>query len=75
MKLTALSLLALSASAIYARFIESHETDQVALSGAADNAELYLIELAPGETMLVTEEEKWELRRACFASLNSVILY
>ena len=27
------------------------------------NAEQYLIELAPGETKLVTEEEKWQLRR------------
>ncbi len=68
MKLTALSLLALSASAIHARFIERHETNQVALNGAADDVELYLIELAPGETMLVTEEEKWEMRRVGFPS-------
>jgi len=63
MKLTGISLLALSASVIHARFIERHETDQVILNGAANEAELYLIELAPGETMMVTEEEKWELRR------------
>jgi leucyl aminopeptidase len=25
----------------------------------------YLIELSPGETRLVTEEGKWELRRVC----------
>jgi bacterial leucyl aminopeptidase len=67
MKLTVLSLLALSASAIHARFIEKHETNQVVLNGAADDAELYLIELAPGKTLLVTEEEKWELRRVNFA--------
>jgi bacterial leucyl aminopeptidase len=69
MKLTALSLFAFSASIIHARFIERHETDQVVLNGAAD-AELYLIELAPGETMLVTEEGKWELRRVTSPSSN-----
>jgi leucyl aminopeptidase len=63
MKLAGLSLLAISASVIHARFIETHETNQVVLNGAANDAELYLIELAPGETMMVTEEEKWELRR------------
>jgi leucyl aminopeptidase len=73
MKLIGLSLLALSASAIHARFIERHETDQVVLNGAVDDAELYLIELAPGETMMVTEEEKWELRRASFASSDMVL--
>lgn len=28
------------------------------------DAELYLVETAPGETKWVTEDEKWELRRA-----------
>jgi leucyl aminopeptidase len=32
----------------------------------------YLIELSPGETRLVTEEGKWELRRVC--SLFCMIL-
>jgi leucyl aminopeptidase len=73
MKLTALSLLALSASAIHARFIEKHETDQVVLNGAADDAGLYLIELAPGETLLVTEEEKWELRRVNFTLPDKIL--
>lgn len=27
--------------------------------------ELYLIELSPGETRWITEDQKWELRRAC----------
>jgi len=62
MKLTNLSLLALSTSAIYARFVEKHETDQVVLQEAS-NEELYWIELSPGKTRWVTEEEKWELRR------------
>lgn len=26
----------------------------------------YLIELSPGETRWVTEDEKWELRKVCF---------
>ena len=63
MKLTNLTLLAFSASTIYARYIEKHETNQVVLNGAGEDAELYLIELAPGHTIMVTEEEKWELRR------------
>jgi bacterial leucyl aminopeptidase len=63
MKLTGLSLLALSASVIHGRFVEKHETNQVVLNEAVNDAELYLIELAPGETRLVTEEEKWEVKR------------
>lgn len=63
MKLTGLSLLALSASVIHARFVEKHETNQIILNGAEDAAELYLIELAPDYHMWVTEEEKWELKR------------
>ncbi|KAI9649791.1 Leucine aminopeptidase 1 [Ciborinia camelliae] len=64
MKLTNLSLLALSASLASARFVEQHEKDQVILN--SDNAlgdERYLIEIAPGKQQWVTEEEKWELRR------------
>ncbi|KFX89874.1 hypothetical protein O988_08446 [Pseudogymnoascus sp. VKM F-3808] len=64
MKLTTLSVLALSASAINARFVEKHETDQVVLnSNGGEDAEQYLIELSPGETRLVTEEDKWDLKR------------
>jgi len=64
MRLSTLSLLAATALfTINARFVEKHETDQVNLNGAAEDAELYLVELAPGETHLVTEEQKWELRR------------
>lgn len=63
MRFTGFSLLALSASVIHARFIEKHETNQIVLNDAVDNMELYLIEIAPGKTVLVTEEEKWELKR------------
>jgi len=62
MKLTKFSLLALSAAAVSARFVEKHETDQVVLNAYADN-ERYLIELEPGQLRWVTEDEKWELRR------------
>ncbi|PSS16644.1 hypothetical protein M430DRAFT_50998 [Amorphotheca resinae ATCC 22711] len=63
MKLTNLSVLALSASLVNARFIERHEKDQVVLDVATADAERFLIELAPGKTRWVTEDEKWELRR------------
>ncbi|KAM0165709.1 hypothetical protein ACHAQE_002250 [Botrytis cinerea] len=63
MKLTNLSLLALSASLASARFIEQHETDQVILNSNVVDSERYLIETAPGKQQWVTEEEKWELRR------------
>jgi len=63
MKLTNLSVLALSASLVNARFIERHEKDQVVLGVATADAERFLIELAPGKTRWVTEDEKWELRR------------
>jgi leucyl aminopeptidase len=61
MKLSTVSLLALSAAAVNARFVEQHETNQVVLADVEE--QLYLIELAPGKTQWVTEEEKWELRR------------
>ncbi|CZS91334.1 related to aminopeptidase [Rhynchosporium graminicola] len=61
MKLTTVSLLALSAASINARFVEKHETDQVVISSIED--ERFLIETSPGKTQWVTEEEKWELRR------------
>ncbi|TAQ91613.1 hypothetical protein B7494_g123 [Chlorociboria aeruginascens] len=63
MKLSLLSIVALSATAITARFIEKHEQDQVILSNVVDE-ERYLVEVAPGELMSVTEEDKWELRRS-----------
>jgi len=67
MKLTTLSTLALSAAIVNARFVEKHETDQVVLNGIdVAEPEQYLIELAPGKTQWVTEEEKWELRRVSF---------
>ncbi|CAG8981581.1 hypothetical protein HYALB_00010002 [Hymenoscyphus albidus] len=63
MKLSTLSALALSAAVVSARFVEPQEKDQVVINASGNSEELYLIELAPGETKWVTEEEKWELRR------------
>lgn len=63
MKLTTASLLALSAAAVNARFVEKHEKDQVFLNGYTTDNEKYLLELSPGKTQWATEEEKWELRR------------
>lgn len=63
MKLTHLSLLALAGSLASSRFVELSEVSQVSLNGESE--EQYLIELAPGKTQWVTEEEKWELRRVC----------
>jgi len=69
MKLLRASLL-LQAACAGARFVEETE-----MRGGS-NVELhperqqeYLIELSPGETRWVTEEQKWELRRVCSSSL------
>ena len=66
MKLGSLSVLALSAVLISARFVEHHEKDQVVINAIEE--EQYLIELAPGQTRWVTEEDKWELRRVSVRS-------
>lgn len=63
MKLSAVAILAAAIPAASARFTEESEVDNVILYPAGAEAETYLIELAPGETRKVTEEEKWELRR------------
>jgi len=59
----ATALLALSAAAVNARFVEQHEKDQVVLNAYTTDNEKYLLELAPGKTQWATEEEKWQLRR------------
>lgn len=74
MKLTNLSLLAISATAISARFVEKHETDQVVINGVLEHEQLYLIELAPGVTRLVTEDDKWELRRVWSPIICKIII-
>ena len=65
MKFSAAAVLATALPAVTARFTEAHEGNNgnVIMYPDGAEAETYLIELAPGETRWVTEEEKWELRR------------
>lgn len=59
------SVLALLLPTISARFVEENEPNRVNLypDGVPADLETYLVELAPGETRWVTEDQKWELRR------------
>jgi len=68
MKLSNTSVLALLLPAASARFVESSESNRVNLfpegvPEAVQDTEKYHIELAPGDTRWVTEDEKWALRR------------
>lgn len=68
MKFSQASLLALLLPAASARFIEDNESNRVGLytewaKEVDEAATKYHIELAPGDTRWVTEDEKWELRR------------
>lgn len=66
MKLSTSSVIALLAPAVAARFVEKTEGNHVELYPAGldgQSSEKYLIELSPGNTRWVTEDEKWELRR------------
>jgi len=63
MKIAKTSILSLLAPAISARFVEVAEANHVQLHPEAQSSELFQIELSPGETRWVTEDEKWELRR------------
>ena len=46
--------------------------DQVRLGDATD-PEKYLIELSPGKTRWVTEDEKWALRRVCPLPMSAFV--
>lgn len=70
MKVSQASLVALLLPAVGARFLEAHEVDQDRLGLYTEWAKhvdettpKYHIELSPGDTRWVTEDEKWELRR------------
>lgn len=66
MKLTTSTIAALLVPAVTARFIEQDEGSNVQLYPYGfyeESSEKYLIELSPGNTRWVTEEEKWALRR------------
>lgn len=60
-------------AAASARFIEANEVNRIlpytdAFLEKVEAPEKYLIELSPGKTAWITEEEKWELRRVCVAT-------
>ncbi|KAK3307378.1 uncharacterized protein B0T15DRAFT_175155 [Chaetomium strumarium] len=68
MKVSNASLLAVLLPAVSARFAEPGEPDRVILyphgiPNSPEESQQHHIELAPGETRWVTEDEKWELRR------------
>ncbi|CAH0015300.1 unnamed protein product [Clonostachys rhizophaga] len=60
MKFSWASLLAACVPAISARYLSANEGDNVVLN---PSEETFLVELAPGKTKWVTEEDKWEMRR------------
>lgn len=59
----AANALALLLPAVAARFVDSHNGENIQLHPEVTAVEQFLIELGPGETRWVTEEEKWELKR------------
>jgi leucyl aminopeptidase len=75
MKVTAGILVSALLIPANARFIEPNEGNTLGLytdwaksdadidPSSQNKAEKFLIELSPGETRWVTEDEKWELRR------------
>ena len=68
MKVSTVAILFSGASA---RFMEAGENDNVVLYPEEAAAERYHIELSPGETYWVTEEEKWEHRRVGLRSTRN----
>ncbi len=71
MKFTSASLLSVLIPAVSARFVEPGEFERLSLytdwatkdETSQDDVEMYHIELSPGDTRWVTEDEKWALRR------------
>ena len=68
MKVSNASLLALLLPAVSARFVEPGEPDAAVLypdglPKVPKDTQKYHIELSPGNTKWVTEDQKWELRR------------
>ncbi|PGH00198.1 hypothetical protein AJ80_09206 [Polytolypa hystricis UAMH7299] len=61
MKLISLAVLGAAASAAA---LAADSGSQIPLGSVNDGEDKYLIELAPGETRWVTEDEKWTLKRA-----------
>lgn len=63
MKLYSLVAVGFSTIAVALSIPGVAQLDQIVLGN--DDQELYLVELGPGETKLITEDEKWVLRRVC----------
>ena len=50
-----------------------HDSSQqtfVGSSKAEDHGDMYLIETEPGHAIWVAEEQKWDLKRVCWLSLE-----
>lgn len=73
MKYSVAALLATALPAVSARFVEPDEVNNVITFPDGAEAARYLIELGPGDTRWVTEEEKWELRRVSIGAPVSYI--
>jgi len=65
MKLQALVAAGLIAAATSLSIARGPDQAIIGNEGADDDD--YLIELAPGETRWIKEDEKWELRRVCIS--------
>jgi leucyl aminopeptidase len=67
-------LLSLSAVALAAA-VATPKDPQAVLQNpqvTIDEPDQYLIELSPGETRWVTEDEKWALRRVCVTRITVI---
>lgn len=76
MKLITSAIAALLVPAVAARFVEQSEGDRVQLYPDGfyeESSEKYLIELSPGNTRWVTEDEKWALKRVSLPCPASVL--
>ena len=57
-----------AAGIVAARSLEYQQVFSEEQLAVQDTAETFLIEVEPGTTRWVTEDEKWELKRVCSAS-------
>jgi leucyl aminopeptidase len=77
MKVSSASLLAVLLPAASARFVVPGEPDRVqlhpdAVAQPSQDTQKYHIELAPGDTRWVTEDEKWALRRVSLSNTHQL---
>lgn len=67
-----LPLAVLFASAVVAGLTRK-TSDQLVLGHSSETEYQYLIELGPGDTKWIVEEEKWALKRVCTSLWNVLI--